>query len=205
MPNKSTSMTSSSASFFFAPQHITGASAPVPASQFAADAGDPTDLMVAAALGTLDAASASKLVLRKRAVGKYEIDGRQVTLRWADLDGTPGLLAVEDDVKDAAAAELPLAAYLSQAANVAASLCGQKADMPKIARVPKEQRLTFGDGNASGNSLAALKLDEVGNERCESMRIACEQAMLREQAAEAYERRLTNPFARSQTRSMTLR
>lgn len=133
-------------------------------------------------------------------MGKYEIDGRRVTLRWADLGGTPGLMACEDEVRDTAAAEMPLRDYLAQALNVASSLSGQRADMPKISRIPKEQRLTFAD--AAKDSTSALKLDTLGNERCESMRLACEQALLREQAAEAYERSLQNPFVRGQTRTL---
>lgn len=199
-------MTSSNASFYMNPQQqpqqlISGGAAPsggsAPASHYQADAADPLDLMLAAGLATLDRASASKLMLRRLGGGRYEIDGRRVTLRWGDCGGAPGLVACEDEVKDQD--PMPLTAYLSQAANVAASLCGQRADMPKIARIPKEQRLTFADKGAKDSiGTAALKLDDVGNERCESMRIACEQAMLREQAAEAYERSLHNPFMRSQ-------
>jgi len=201
-------MTSSNASFYMSQQQqmMAGCAGPsggsVAASHYQADAADPLDLMLAAGLATLDRASASKLMLRRLGGGKYEIDGRKVTLRWGEVGGAPGLVACEDEVKDAASGAMPLTAYLSQAANVAASLCGQRADMPKIARIPKEQRLTFADSGAT-DSTAALKLDDVGNERCESMRIACEQAMLREQAAEAYERSLQNPFVRSQpTRSL---
>lgn len=206
MPGKNASMTSSSVSFYFTPHHMpgappAGAPGPVPASHFAADTSDPIDLMMCSALGALDRDAASKLVLRRIAVGKYEIDGRQISIRWGEVDGMPGLLACEDDVKDSAAAEIPLISYLNQAANVAASLCGQRADMPRIARIPKEQRLTFADNNST-DSTAALKLDSLGNERCESMRIACEQALLREQAAEAYELRMVNPFARSKTRAI---
>jgi len=117
-------------------------------------------------------------------MGKYDIDGRRVSLKWTDQGGQPGLLVCEDEVADKGS-EMPLLAYLSQAANVAASLRGGRADMPKIARVPKEQRLTFAEEAAE--SASTLDVDKVGNERCESMRIACEQARLREQAAEAYE------------------
>merc|ERR1712039_527706 len=94
-------------------------------------------------------------------------------------------------VKDATS-EMPLLAYLSQAANVAASLSGQRADMPKIARVPKEQRLTFAESSAH-ESASTLDIERMGNERCESMRLACEQARLREQAAEAYENAAHQP------------
>merc|ERR1719379_2372282 len=113
----------------------------------------------------MDRGSSSKLMLRRLRPGKYEIDGRRVTIRWAERGSgkAAGLVACEDEVKDANAAEMPLVDYLSQAANVAASLSGQRADMPKIARIPKERRLTFADNGAT-DSTAALKLDDVGNE-----------------------------------------
>jgi len=195
---RSCSSSSSHASFYYNQQHPVG----VPpgtcaaASMYMADPADPIDLMVAAGLATLDRASASKLMLRRLNMGKYEIDGRKVSVRWGDLGGISGLVACEDEVKDQSSGEMPLIAYLSQAANVAAALLGGRSDMPKISRIPKEQRLTFAD-DSSQDATQALKLDDIGNERCESMRIACEQAMLREQAAEAYERSLQNPFARS--------
>lgn len=225
MPGKNSSMSSSNTSFYFQQQHgmpgLVGPGAPPPpppsnpgaphpgappgapvaACHYTADATDPIDVMLTANLATLDPRGGAKLMLRRLGGGRYEIDGRRVNVRWADLGGAPGLLACEAEVADVNAAEMPLSAYLSQAANVAASLSGQRDDMPKIARVPKEQRLTFADASAK-DSTAGLKLDSLGNERCESMRIACEQAMLREQAAEAYERKLQNPFVRSQGRSL---
>mmetsp|Transcript_2715 Transcript_2715/g.5138 ORF Transcript_2715/g.5138 Transcript_2715/m.5138 type:complete len:1046 (-) Transcript_2715:98-3235(-) len=189
MTRCNTSMTSSNASFYFTPQHLiaggpTGNS-PVPASNYVADPCDPIDLMFSGGLSSLDRVTSTKLMLRRLAMGKYEIDGRRVSLRWTDQGGNPGLLVCEDDVADAAGSEMPLLAYLSQAANVAASLSGGRTDMPKIARVPKEQRLTFAEGE--GEAASTMDVDRIGNERCESMRIACEQAKLREQAAEAYE------------------
>jgi len=123
-------------------------------------------------------------MLRRLGMGRYEIDGRRVSLKWTDQGGQPGLSVCEDEVTDKGS-EMPLLAYLSQAANVAASLSGGRADMPKISRVPKEQRLTFAE--EATESTSTLDVERVGNERCESMRIACEQARLREQAAEAYE------------------
>lgn len=189
MSRCNTSMTSSNASFYFTPQHpMAGGPAgqsPVPASNYVADPCDPIDLMLSVGLSSVDRVTSTKLMLRRLTMGKYEIDGRRVSLRWTDQGGNPGLLVCEDEVADAAGSEMPLLAYLSQAANVAASLSGGRADMPKIARVPKEQRLTFAEGE--GEAASTLDVDRVGNERCESMRIACEQAKLREQAAEAYE------------------
>lgn len=169
---------------------------PVPASSYVADASDPIDLMLTVGLSTLDRGTSSKLMLRRLAMGRYEIDGRRVSLRWTDQGGNPGLLVGEDEVADKGS-EMPLLAYLSQAANVAASLSGGRADMPKIARIPKEQRLTFAEEVTESTS--TLDVERVGNERCESMRIACEQARLREQAAEAYE---SGMFAQFPPRSL---
>lgn len=194
-----TSMTSSNASFYFTPQHAmagpgggggggppNGSQAPVPAANYCADSADPIDMMLAVGLSSLDRKMSAKLVLRRIGSGKYEIDGRRVSLRWTDQGGNPGLLVCEDDVIDAKGSEMPLLAYLSQAANVACALSGQRADQPKIARVPKEQRLTFAESK-DRESASTLDIEKMGNERCESMRLACEQAKLREQAAEAYD------------------
>jgi len=182
-------MTSSNNSFYF-PQHQHAVAGPhnpnpnpVPASHYVADGVDPIDLMLSVGLSSLDRTTSSKLVMRRLGMGKYEIDGRRVSLKWADQGGQPGLMVCEDEVVDKGS-EMPLLAYLSQAANVAASLSGGRADMPKIACVPKEQRLTFAE--EVPEQISTLEVERVGNERCESMRIACEQARLREQAAEAY-------------------
>eukprot|EP00435_Cladocopium_sp_Y103_P075076 s44_g53.t1 len=121
--------------------------------------------------------------LRRLAPGRYEIDGRKVTVRWSEQGA--GLVAIEDEVLDPRGSAMPLRAYLGQAGNVVASLSGQRADMPKIARVPKSQRLTFDDKQAEKN--LAAQIEKLGSERCESMRLAVEQARLREEAAEAYE------------------
>jgi len=170
----------------------------VPAAQYKADPSDPIDLMLAAGLAALDRDSARKLMLRKLSLGRYEIDGRRVTVRWGSVGGAHGLVASEDNVKarQGRHSEVALVDYLTQAAHVATALLGGRDDMPKIARVPKEQRLTFGD-DGSRPSTKALHMEEFGNERCESMRIACEQALLRERAAEAYERSQRRPLVRS--------
>ncbi|CAJ1393850.1 unnamed protein product [Effrenium voratum] len=194
MCRSSTSLTSSNPSFYM---HSTMGGGgfgqnPVPAATYIVDLGDPVDQMLGSALRTLDAAAASKLTLRRLAPGRYEIDGRKVTLRWSDQGA--GLMCIEDEVLDPRGSAMPLPAYLSQAGNVAASLSGQKADMPKIARVPKNQRLTFDDEKEEKN--LASQIEKLGSERCESMRLAVEQARLREEAAEAYEK-LTRGFAPS--------
>jgi len=190
----------SQGSFLFAQQSHPSQGAPVPAMNYAADCADHIDMMFVSCLGTLDRVTASKLMVRRLVMGRYEIDARPVTVRWGDVGGMPGLLVKEEDVKDSTASEMPLPAYLAQAANVISSLSGARHDMPKISRIPKEQRLTFAD--AASSKTQELKLDNVGNERCESMRIACEQAMLREQAAEAYERGMLQSFPAIPTRQL---
>jgi len=166
--------------------------APAPAASYIVDLADPIDQMLGNALRSLDAAAASKLMLRRLAPGRYEIDGRKVTVRWSEQGA--GLVAIEDEVLDPRGSAMPLRSYLGQAGNVVASLSGQRADMPKIARVPKSQRLTFDDKQAEKN--LAAQIEKLGSERCESMRLAVEQARLREEAAEAYEK-LTQGFAPS--------
>eukprot|EP00931_Biecheleriopsis_adriatica_P102366 TRINITY_DN77347_c0_g1_i1.p1 TRINITY_DN77347_c0_g1~~TRINITY_DN77347_c0_g1_i1.p1 ORF type:complete len:810 (-),score=155.28 TRINITY_DN77347_c0_g1_i1:80-2509(-) len=189
MCRSSTSITSSNPSFYMPTHSAAGGSpfgigtAPVPAASYVADLGDQIDHMFGTALRVLEPGAASKLMLRRIAPARYEIDGRKVTLRWSEQPSV-GLVVTEDEVSGS---EMPLTAYLSQAGNVAASLSGQKADMPKISRVPKERRLTFADGGQAEKHLAA-HIDKLGNERCESMRLAVEQARLREEAADAYER-----------------
>jgi len=211
MCRSSTSLTSSNPSFYM-PSHsamggpIPGVSTvqntPVPASSYIVDIADHVDQLLGNALRSLDAAAASKLTLRRFAPGRYEIDGRKVTLRWSQTPGM-GLCVLEDEVLDSKGSEMPLDAYLSQAGNVAASLSGQRADMPKISRVPKERRLTFADAKEDPKNLAS-QLEQMGNERCESMRLAVEQARLREEAATAYEYGLKFSQQKQQAQSRTL-
>jgi len=211
MCRSSTSLTSSNPSFYM-PSHsaisgpIPGVSTvqntPVPASSYIVDIADHVDQLLGNALRALDAAAAAKLTLRRFAPGRYEIDGRKVTLRWPQVPGM-GLSVLEDEVLDSKDSEMPLDAYLSQAGNVAASLSGQRADMPKISRVPKERRLTFADAKEESKNLAS-QLEQMGNERCESMRLAVEQARLREEAATAYEYGLKFSQQRQQAQSRTL-
>lgn len=193
---RSSTSTSSNPSFYA--QSVMGGggfnTAPVPAASYIVDLADPIDQMLGSALRTLDSGAASKLMLRRLAQGKYEIDSRKVTVRPGWSEEGSGLMVVEDQVRDPRGSATPLWAYLNQAGNVVASLTGHRADMPKIARVPKSQRLTFDDKQAEKN--LAAQIEKLGSERCESMRLAVEQARLREEAAEAYEK-LTQGFAPS--------
>lgn len=180
------SLTSSNPSFYMSAMGGGGFNqAAVPAAAYIVDLADPVDQLLGNALRMLDLAAASKLTLRRLSPGRYEIDGRRVTLRWEQ--GGTGLVVIEDEVLDARGSAMPLVAYLKSAGNVAASLSGQRADMPKIARVPKAQRLTFDDDAPAEQNLAS-QIEKLGSERCESMRLAVEQARLREEAAEKYEK-----------------
>merc|ERR1719382_358572 len=99
MARCNTSMTSSNASFYFPPQHAMQGGLPsqaVPASTYMADAKDPVDMMLAVGLSAMDRNTASRLMIRRLGAGKYEIDGRKVTLRWTDQGGSPSLLVSED-------------------------------------------------------------------------------------------------------------
>jgi len=151
-----------------------------PACYYEADPNDPIDMQLSWQLMSLDRAFASSLMIRRLSPGEYEFDGRPLRLRRAA--GAPELLALEGgEAGDLYSSELTLSAYLRQVAGVAASLGGRCAGSPKVARVPADRRLTFA-------GIPSQVSDDPGLERVRSMRVACEQARLREHAAEAYER-----------------
>lgn len=152
-----------------------------------------------------------RLRVRRLGAGKYEVDGRKLSLRWGPrfggrsescdgpqkgnnnnyTKGPPDLCVSEDEVagKEGLADWVPLQAYLQQAASVVAALDGRVPGVPAVARIPQEKRLTFdspGDGATEG---AGARSDDGADvlQRCASMRKACEEARLRERAAEAYE------------------
>mmetsp|Transcript_127595 Transcript_127595/g.367109 ORF Transcript_127595/g.367109 Transcript_127595/m.367109 type:complete len:382 (+) Transcript_127595:187-1332(+) len=163
----------------------------VQACLYEADPFDDIDLCLCAHLRGLDRAFVSSLLLRRFGIGDYELDGKRVRLKWcntgdagSDEEGADRTLVVkEGDEGDPTACEMPLLAYLQQVADVAASLGGRSAGAPLVARVPAHQRLTF-------TAVAPPQpVDDMGVERLRSMRMACEQARLREQAAEEYDRR----------------
>lgn len=151
----------------------------LPARSYVADASDRVDVAVAQCLHTLrgmDATAASNLKIVRLQPGVYDIDGRRVTItcRMGEV------YVLEHGLRDGAAAEMPLGNYLVQAANVAASL-GNSA----VSRAPPERRLTFLPTGASMTQGQAVPAPNPM--RLESMRRACEQADLREQAAQAFE------------------
>lgn len=143
------------------------------------------DVGLARLLNGMDQESLWRLMVRRLCPGKYEVDGRVVSVRWSETEGIdatqPELVVREDDVC-VEADEVPLSAYLQQAANVAHALRGKvNTGASAVTRIPQEKRLTFSTpGTENLDCLDVLQ-------RCASMRKACEEAALRERAAEAYE------------------
>lgn len=171
---------------------------PVPASCYEADPDDLIDWHLSCHLLTLDRSAASRIMLRKVREGEYEVDGRRVMLLWReDLGpGTPGveeshpagIVVREGDDESESGTETPLAEYLQQAVDVAALLAGHAAGCPAVARMPANRRLTFAD-------VPERTHEDPGVERVRSMRVACEQARIREQHAVSAEKGLQYPSA----------
>lgn len=145
-------------------------------------------------LMAIDEESSPQLKVKKLGPGRYELDHRQILVRWIGLGGkrTPTeaqLLVRELPCNEASQEaggedvhEYPLDTYLQYAAQVASASRGNGSSA--ISRVPKEMRLTFSD--VKGNNSHQLDIVDAA-ERCESMRKACEEARLREAAAAAYQ------------------
>lgn len=134
------------------------------------------DVAVFAELSRLHPEARSALIVRRLGPGAYEIDGRCVTLCFqATAIGPAALLVFERGVSGAGT---HLQAYLGQAASVALALRGQERSS-SVARIPVQQRLTF-------EASLVIEHDLDGSvDRGRLMRMACEEARLREQAASA--------------------
>lgn len=158
-----------------------------------AEASDPIDRLLLMHVMTVEKDLPSHLKVRKLGPGKYCIDGRTVCIRCRPHTGSEPvpsrtsleLLAREQgsDEGKTLGEEMALTVYLSSAANVSASLRGRSPGAPAVARLPKDKRLTFSDSTISSSALESTDVFQ----RCESMKKACEEAQLREWAAEAYE------------------
>jgi len=145
----------------------------VPALRYSACSSDPIDVEMVRQLRSLDKDSVDVMTLRRLAAGKYEILGRQVSVFWDSAPSSPRLWASETvgTRVTAAEADVPLDMYLKQVANLARMIRPEAA--PRC--------LTFPDEASLGTT---ANMD--GADRFECMRVACEQARLREQAADAY-------------------
>jgi len=158
-----------------------------------ADNIDLVDQVVWQQLMGLDQDSLVHLRVRRCGANRYELDGRNVILRWGPRgESDPSELFVREEGQ---ADWVPLQAYIQQAANVAAALKGRVPGAPAVARIPQEKRLTFGSPGASDDFAGgSINMEECLDvlQRCASMRKACEEAKLRERAAEAYEHGLAD-------------
>lgn len=130
----------------------------VAGSSYSADTGDVMDVEMSRNLSALDPEAASALLIRRLTPGKYEIDGRFVSVRWGAGRGSTDLFAKEDVGGEE---ELPVPEYLNQLAGLAREI------RPPVA----PRALTFPD--------------EALEDRYESMQLACKQAKERANAAEA--------------------
>eukprot|EP00930_Biecheleria_cincta_P095206 TRINITY_DN87207_c0_g1_i1.p1 TRINITY_DN87207_c0_g1~~TRINITY_DN87207_c0_g1_i1.p1 ORF type:complete len:422 (-),score=59.44 TRINITY_DN87207_c0_g1_i1:58-1323(-) len=158
--------------------------------------GDDIDKELCAVLKEFNQDASSSLKVRRVGDGEYDIDGRRVRLCWtpASMGAGRELIVQEGGQSDEDTTDTPLTTYLQQAVAVAASLHGRAEGSPVVARVPADKRMTF---------VAPSKVsDDPSIERVRSMQVACEQARLREHAAEAYESSRTGkgpPLSRGNT------
>eukprot|EP00928_Gymnodinium_smaydae_P071791 TRINITY_DN55278_c0_g1_i1.p1 TRINITY_DN55278_c0_g1~~TRINITY_DN55278_c0_g1_i1.p1 ORF type:complete len:493 (+),score=99.74 TRINITY_DN55278_c0_g1_i1:156-1481(+) len=141
----------------------------VPACLYLPDASDSIDVALKERLSELNPVAALALLLRRLDTGRYEIDGRIVILHWANPSELTELLVTESC--DGRGHPVPLQRYLVQAANVAHSMQGT------------EQRL--GRGGERRITFMEMRDPPGESDRTEAMRIACEQAAVREQLTTA--------------------
>lgn len=161
---------------------------PMSALSYEPDPSDPIDSELSWHLMSIDHDCMSKLIIERITHGEYSIDGRHVSIHFGSFGSGPCrntelLVSEEREDGDWDAIETPLPMYLRQALNVMASLGGHCAGVPAVARVPLDERLSF------VHFMPLLKEEEDPEaKRLLSMKRACEEAHLREQAVEAYER-----------------
>jgi len=123
------------------------------------DGSDPIDVTVAQTLRSIEPEAAVHLRVTRLTVGKYEVDGRRISVGWMK-SGTLGVS--EDEV--AVTEKLPLMQYLRQAAAVA----------QHTATAPKRQ----GIDSYTGRSTASVLAQDAASERQSAMRLACGKSFL---------------------------
>lgn len=144
------------------------------------------------------------LIVKRLGPGQYSLEGNRVVVRWAP--GMPpgrsaaDLLVSEEHTGNSPSAgkrrsalfsgqdeleqdilEIPLPVYLRQAADVKSAL-GGRGGANAVSRIPQAQKLSFGGPGVGIEERESADLVV----RCASMRQACEEARLREAAAELY-------------------
>lgn len=166
MPSVGTGSTIDTESGIFDPAFL-DVGTPVPASRYEAVLGDPLDGALAQACKRLDSARASGLVILRNGPSNYDIGGRRVLL------SKEGLNVVAKELNNNEKHDLDW--YLSSAAEVEHHM---GAGGPAITQVPKHLRLTFPQDPPA---------DPTGKKkRKEAMRLAKQQAELREQNAQLH-------------------
>ncbi|CAE8635711.1 unnamed protein product [Polarella glacialis] len=159
-----------------------------PAGGFVPDMSDPMDRALSDQLRQLHASTVARLGIKRLGSGRYLIDARPVSFRSGRGSGAE-ILVFEDEVRgDGTGQGANLAFYISQAANVSASLRGHSPGVSAVGRIPQDMRLTF--RSAGGSPLEGENFVPSEDARRESMRKAVEEAGLRRVAAEALERLL---------------
>lgn len=164
-------------------------------------AADPID---AAVLALLQQEKVLKgLLVQRLGPGAYSVEGNRIVVRWAP--GASGRSAAEllvseehtgtspstgkkgsalfsgQDELEQDILEIPLPVYVRQAADVKAAL-GGLGGANAVSRIPQAQKLSFGGPGVDIQERESADLVV----RCASMRQACEEARLREAAAELY-------------------
>lgn len=161
---------------------------PMSACSYEADLSDPIDAEFSWHLMSIEHDAMSKLIIERLTHGEYTIDGRHVSIHFGSFGSGPCrnselLVSEEKDDGDWDAIETPLPIYLRQSLDVMAALGGHTALAPAITRVPHNDRLSF------VHLVPVAREDEdPDTKRILSMKRACEEAHLREQAVEVYER-----------------
>eukprot|EP00930_Biecheleria_cincta_P017564 TRINITY_DN1391_c1_g1_i1.p1 TRINITY_DN1391_c1_g1~~TRINITY_DN1391_c1_g1_i1.p1 ORF type:complete len:1165 (-),score=172.39 TRINITY_DN1391_c1_g1_i1:311-3805(-) len=164
---------------------------------FVPDQLNPMDKAMEELLRHLDETTADRLAVRKLAPGQYSIDGRTVSLQWGRggsisrlPNSTSDLLVFEQEAPGFIGDGIDLPIYISQAANVSASLRGADPGAAAVGRIPQELRLTFQDrGNIDSGGIDSV----LPHIRRELMEKAVREASLRQHAAEHLERQLLSP------------
>jgi len=161
---------------------------------------DPLDQVLQVNLAIVGRQIPHRLAVRRLGPGRYEVEGRRVALRWGigPTFARDRPLVREENVGGGGGDwrtlpdEVELLDYLRQAANVAAAMNGRAPGAPGVAKLPRDLRVSFVNMDAPGAKITLkdirMGLVEDGDERGDSMRLACEQAQLREYVAHMFEK-----------------
>lgn len=169
--------------------------------------------MLMGSLATLEQETSCGLAVRHVGLGCYDIEGQRVHLRWGPAPSSGGrpscsgassprgdkninmeLFVCEDQGSGVGAgtvAEMPLPAYLRHCRDIKAAVSFRDSvpGAPAMSCIPQDMRLTFYGGScevAVAEEMASDGELDGHARRCASMRKACEEARIREEAALAF-------------------